>query len=250
MPGAFSFAPTVPLGAGPRARRWGSLCPMQAAIQSFRCFAVGTPRRRQAGRAGLFSPVRPAIFLNRSIVSQAACRGKQLSLGMAAALLVPSIALAGESGPAAGDVASALLGSWLVQLGFVLGLLVASLKVYDHFRPKPPLHQQYAPIKHEHPELHSSADATACRKHQTRELMTIRQEMGGFTGKVERQIDHLRDAMTTQNAQMIAAIKDLDEKQEQRIRRIHDRIDPIVERVAANKQAIEQHLADARSKGE
>lgn len=206
---------------------------MQANLD-IRRFAEGVPRRRQAGRAGMFSPVRPATFLASALIG--GC--------------VPAPVFAAEAAPAAADVAAALLGSWLVQLSFVLTLLLLGLKIWDYLRPKPPLHQQYAPIKHTHAELHSSADADTCRANQTREMMTIRQEMGGMTGKVERQIDHLRDAVTTQNAQIVAALKDFDEKQEDRIRRIHGRIDPLAERVAANKQAIEQHIADERAKAQ
>jgi hypothetical protein len=203
------------------------------------------PRCYPAGRTGLFSPVRPATLA--TVCPPHAAAAWRFCLALCAAAHIPSAAHAAQPGPAAADVAAALLGSWLVQLGFVLALLVAALRVYDHFRPKPALHQQFAPLGHTHSDLVHQATARSCRSDQARELMTIRQEIGGMTGKVERQLDHLRNSITTQSEQIFAAIKTLDDKQEDRIRRIHGRIDPLAERVASNKQAIDQHLQDARS---
>ena len=201
---------------------------------SFKCFATGASRRHQAGRAGLFSSARPAALL----------------------CLLPLPLLAAGSAPEATAVANALLGSWLVQLGFVLGLLVAALKIYDHFRPKPPLYQQYAPILHDHAEAMRKADdahkadLAACRAESTRECLTIRQEMGGMTAKLESAIDSLRNTIGTQNSQMLSEIKGMDDRMEERVTRLHHRIDPLAERVASNKQAIEQHLADERIKAQ
>jgi hypothetical protein len=163
---------------------------------------------------------------------------------VAAAFLFASPAMAADAQPGA---QAQSLGHWLIQFAAVMMIANAMVGIYAALRPTPPNHRAYAPINHDHPGLVSKPDQKLCRDDQAREIMSIRTEMGGMTGKVERQIDHLRNAITTQNQQMISAIKELDEKQDDRIRRMHARLDPLPAAIAANTRSIETHLADHRA---
>jgi hypothetical protein len=180
----------------------------------------GDPARPSRSGVFLFPPLRAATFLF---------------------LAAPAAALAGESSP------PPLLDNWLANLAYVMGLLYMAGRLWQLNRPNPPNHIQFAPMDHQHAGVLTKDDQDASRAESTRELMTIRQEMGGFTGKVERQIDHLRDAMTTQNAQMMAALEKYTEHNEDRVRRVHARLDPLPSAIAANTRSIETHLADHRA---
>jgi hypothetical protein len=156
-------------------------------------------------------------------------------------------ALAGEAGsgfPVSSASFSSDVGDWLQILFWLLGGVYLVVKL---IKPDPPNHRQFAPIDHQHANALSKDDKDALREETTRELMTIRQEMGGMTGKVERQIDHLRDAMSTQNAQLIAALDKYTEHNEDRVRRVHARLDPLPSAIAANTRSLETHLADHRA---
>jgi hypothetical protein len=164
-----------------------------------------------------------------------------------------SLPCAAAAAPAAFPGAAA---SYEIQAAFVvftgsvclIGLLAALVTIWDKWRPKPPYHQQFAPLVHEHPQYVRDPDFAARKRWCAQERMDIRKEMGNAVGKVERQIDHLRNAIGTQNEQVMARLTELDEKQEARASRIHGRIDPLAERISANRQAIDQHLSDERSK--
>lgn len=140
-----------------------------------------------------------------------------------------------------------MFDNWLANLAYLMGLLYMAVRIYQTQKPNPPNHKEFAAMHHTHEAMLTKADQKNCRSEQAREIMTMRQEMGGLTGKVERQIDHLRDALTTQNAHMIAAINEFDEKHEDRIRRVHARIEPLPAAIAANTRSIETHLADHRA---
>jgi gas vesicle protein len=155
-------------------------------------------------------------------------------------LAAPVTALAGDGQPA-------MLDNWLANLAYVMGLLYMAGRLWQLNRPNPPNHRQFAQLDHQHADALSRGDLDASREQQTREIMTIRQEMGGFTAKVERQIDHLRDAVTTQNAQMMSALEKYTEHNEDRVRRVHARLDPLPSAIAANTRSIETHLADHRA---
>jgi hypothetical protein len=150
-------------------------------------------------------------------------------------------ALAGDNTP------PPMFDNWLANAAYVMGLIYMLTKIAALRQPKPPLHQQFAPIAHSHPDVVSKPDQDTCRAEHTRELMTIRQEMGGFTGKVERQLDHLRNLISTQNAQMMAEITKMDEKNEKRILHLHERLDPLPAAIAVNTRSVETHLADHRA---
>jgi len=159
-------------------------------------------------------------------------------------------ALAGEAGsgfPASSASFSDSLGDWLKHLVWLLGAVLLVIKLVKEAKPNPPNHKQFSPIDHQHADALSKSDKDALREETTRELMTIRQEMGGQTAKLERSLDHLRNTISTQNDQMMAAIKDLDEKQETRINRVHERLDPLPSAIAVNTRSIETHLADHRA---
>lgn len=174
-----------------------------------------------------------------------ACRGfVLLSLLWAVSSFFPSIAVAAPSGSV--DTAAAL-GGWFIQFTAILVAVSSIVTIYSKLRTSPPIHRQYSAIDHTHADSLSRHDQIACSEAHTRELMTIRQEMGGFTAKVERQLDHLRNAITTQNSQMMAEIKELDEKQEKRIQHLHERLDPLPSAIAVNTRSVETHLADHRA---
>jgi hypothetical protein len=156
-------------------------------------------------------------------------------------LAAPAAALAGDNTP------PPMFDNWLANAAYVMGLIYMLTKIAASRQPKPPLHQQFAPIAHSHPDVVSKPDQDTFRAEHTRELMTIRQEMGGFTGKVERQLDHLRNLISTQNAQMMAEITKMDEKNEKRILHLHERLDPLPAAIAVNTRSIETHLADHRA---
>jgi len=187
--------------------------------------AYHTFRRLRAARPSrsgvcLFPPLRAATFL---------------------CLAAPAAALAGDSTP------PPMFDNWLANAAYAMGLVYMAARVWQLNRPNPPNHRQFAAMDHQHAGTLTKAEQETCRDAHTRELLTIRQEMGGFTAKVERQIDHLRDALTTQNAQMMAEITKMDEKNEKRIQHLHERLDPLPAAIAVNTGSIETHLADHRA---
>jgi hypothetical protein len=184
-----------------------------------------TVRRLRAARPSrsgvfLFPPLRAATFI---------------------LLAAPVAALAGDTTP------PPMFDNWLANAAYVMGLIYMLTKIAASRQPKPPLHQQFAALEHQHNGTLSKGEQETCRAEHTRELMTIRQEMGGFTSKVERQIDHLRNLISTQNDQMMAEIVKMDEKNEKRILHLHERLDPLPAAIAVNTRSVETHLADHRA---
>jgi len=155
-------------------------------------------------------------------------------------MAAPAAAFAGE-----GDAAA--LGGWIIQLAAVLVVASSLVSIYSKLRTNPPAHRQFAPIDHQHAGVLTKGEQESCREAHTREMMTIRQEMGGLTGKLERQMDHLRNAITTQNDQLMAQLDKYNEHSEDRVRRMHQRLDPLPSAIAANTRSIETHLADHRA---
>jgi hypothetical protein len=158
-------------------------------------------------------------------------------------LLFASPAMAGDGG----GTPPPLLDNWLANLAYVMGLVYMAARVWQMRQPNPPNHRQFSPIDHRHADVITKPEQETCRAEHTRELMTIRQEMGGFTGKMERQLDHLRNLIGTQNAQMMAEINKMDDKNEKRILHLHERLDPLPAAIAVNTRSIETHLADHRA---
>jgi len=136
----------------------------------------------------------------------------------------------------------------LVGLTTLLGLVAAVATIYDKlFRAKPAYHKQFAAIEHAHEEYALRSDCGPRHRGCAQERLDMRQEMGNAVGKVERQIDYLRNTIGAQKDEIMTRLATMDEKQEARSSKIHDRIDPIAAQVAASKQAIAQHLSDERA---
>ncbi len=156
-------------------------------------------------------------------------------------MAAPAAAFAGDASTAAD------LGGWIIQLAAVLVVASSLVSIYSKLRTNPPAHRQFASFDHQHSSLLTKGEQDACRAEHTREMLTIRQEMGGLTGKLERQMDHLRNAITTQNDQLMAQLDKYNEHSEDRVRRMHQRLDPLPSAIAANTRSIETHLADHRA---
>lgn len=181
------------------------------------------------------------IESKRSVAS-AARRSLFLSSCVAASFLATTApALAGDNTP------PPMFENWLANAAYLMGLIYMAVRVWQLNRPNPPNHRQFAPIDHQHSGVLTHHDKEACQANQAREIMTIRQEMGGLTGKLERQMDHIRNTMTTQHDQLVAALDKFNEHGEERVRRMHQRLDPLPAAIAANTRSIETHLADHRA---
>jgi len=182
------------------------------------------------------------IESHTAVLASTARRGLFLC-SCAAVSLSPLCAAAGDepSGP------PPLLDNWLANAAYVMGLFYMAARVWQLNRPNPPNHRAFASIDHRHADAITKPEQETCRAEHTRELMTIRQEMGGFTGKMERQLDHLRNLIGTQNAQMMAEITKMDDKNEKRILHLHERLDPLPAAIAVNTRSVETHLADHRA---
>ena len=152
----------------------------------------------------------------------------------AALLFAPSAANAATDAPP-------MLDNWLANLAFVLGIIYMIVKTGMMLLPKPPNHRQFSAIEHSHIGYVTDQQRRDCRDEHTREMLTIRQEFGGMTGKLERQLDHVRNSITTSNDEISKKIGD-------GLARMHSRLDPIQAAVAANTISIENHLADHRAK--
>jgi hypothetical protein len=150
--------------------------------------------------------------------------------------------------PAAG-LSFELWAAFVVFIGIsaLVGLAASVTSIWDKFRSKPPLHQQYAALGHIHADALSKDDKDALRDETTRELMTIRQEMGNSMGKVERQIDHLRNALGTQSSQIMKRMDKIDVRNDDRIGHVYDALNPLAPRIAAAEASLNNHLADHRA---
>jgi hypothetical protein len=142
-----------------------------------------------------------------------------------------------------------LLDNWLANLAFVVGLVYMCVKLLDAFRTKPPPHQQFAALVHKHVELVHQDDLDGCQASCVRERLDMRQEMGNAVGKVERQIDHLRNAIETQNSQLLARLDKLDERNEERIGHVYETLTPLAPAISATAAKLDNHLADHRAEG-
>lgn len=168
-------------------------------------------------RAGFLScwPVRAAFIflamLPTSVVSLAAG---------------PSLA-----GPALPDASTVADPKAVYTVLVVLGALVLlALSIWEKARPKPPFNERYAPAKHSHPELVSLEHFHRVRNNQHDERK-----------RIEAKVDHLSertaDALNKSENELYREIKDVDQ-------RVIRRVDPLSTGIAANKQAINQHLND------
>lgn len=122
----------------------------------------------------------------------------------------------------------------------LLALVLILLSIWDKIKFKPPLHRQFSGVDHTHSEYVLGGEIKTQKESCAKERLAIRQEFGNLTAKVERQSDHLRN-------KLFERIEQLDRDNNERARRIHERINPVADNVAKNKQAIEQHLEDHRA---
>lgn len=204
----------------------------------------------------LVAPRRSCLFpVARPVVGGAAAGAFLLFV------LLPCAALA-QGAPGAAPVpvpGQTPISNLIVGLSVLLGLLMTCVVIWDKvFRHKPPLHRQYAEREHSHPELaradhthpqytdsdHLDAIKSGCAK----ERLAIRQESANQTERLERQLDHVRDAVTQQGNQLLARLDNMDERNEERIGNVYETIKPLASTVAANKTAICNHLEDHRAK--
>lgn len=159
-------------------------------------------------------------------------------------------ALAGEAGsgfPASSASFSDSLGDWLKHLVWLLGAVLLVVKLIKEAKPNPPNHKQFAPIDHSHADALSKGDKEVLRKETTRELLTIRQEMGNQTGKLESSLDTIRNAITTQNQQILARLDDFNKHNEDRIGHVYETIQPFAPAISAASAKLDNHLEDHRA---
>lgn len=173
--------------------------------------------------------------------------------------MVSSSALAAggpSSPPAAPSFTERAFITWVVGLVGFASFISLAVNIWDKLKPKPPLHEQYAPSKHDHSDLddrfarltHEHRDALTPktfddqRRACAQERLTIRQTAAHSNEKIGDQLTDLRGLMTTK-------FDELDKRAEDRASGIYQRMEPVGQVVAANKRTIEQHLADHRAKG-
>jgi len=158
-----------------------------------------------------------------------------LLLALSAVLAMPALALAGHAG---GDAA---FDPWFRNLMLLLGLVVSVSTLLRHWLPKPPAHERYAPLNHAHDEYLRRAELPEQREH-------IR---AAFTLETNRQVAAMRETLSDQIAHLghslAADLSAFNDAAENRSEKLHRRIDPLVEQVAANHQAIRQHIDDERA---
>jgi hypothetical protein len=149
-----------------------------------------------------------------------------------------------------GSAPTPLIADWLQNMAFVLGIVYMGVKLLMYTRARPPYHQQFASIDHVHADLVTAEQKKVCAAEQTEERMTLRQDMVGLVEKVERQLDHVRNAITEQHGQVMASIDRLDSRTEERINHVYDALNPLAPRIAATSATLDNHLADHRAKRE
>jgi len=170
-------------------------------------------------------------------------------LCLAQSLFLRGQALAGETGGGlpVSSAAFSPLETWLTNLAWLLGAVLLAVKLFKEFRPSPPNYRQFAALEHRHSSLVHVSQYSDQIKECTRQRLDIRQEIGNQTAKLERQLDHVRNAMSTQHDQVMARLDDFNQHHDARLGHVYETIKPLAPAIAANTRSIETHLADHRA---
>jgi len=99
---------------------------------------------------------------------------------------------------------------------------------------------EYAREDHDHADYIKRSDIDACKAACAAQTLSINQSFSAGIEKIERQLDHLRDGV---NSRLDA----FGEANEQRVSKIHARVDVTEKVVAAVHARVEDHLQDHRA---
>jgi hypothetical protein len=101
-------------------------------------------------------------------------------------------------------------------------------------------HADLASADHAHADYIKRSDIDACKTACAAQTLSINQSFSAGIEKIERQLDHLRDGV---NSRLDA----FGEANEQRVSKIHARVDVTEKVVAAVHARVEDHLQDHRA---
>ena len=123
----------------------------------------------------------------------------------------------------------------------LLGLVSLVVNIWDKLKPKPPAHERFAPLQHEHPAYVSRADLdkhhAACereRRHEVKHQTADREAL-------QRQLDHLGTSIKT-------GLETIERKSDERSEMLHQRISGIAKPLNQMIGRFEEHLEAARQK--
>ena len=186
------------------------------------------------------------------------CRAARIGKPPRIGHLLPVVLFASIAGAAQGQTTG---GSYTPPAGFTdfvssafytVGLITACVVLVKQFRPQPAYNKQFAAIDHQHPELkheHTTLltdreHAALCderRKQVYAEDKARRADIQDIEQRISAQIDSLRK-------DLFKALAGHNLLAEERASSLHQRINPMAERLSGVDAKIENHLQDHRSR--